>query len=308
MQGLELAENYYNHYGRPMILEKFNDYKSRIAVGLVGDGSECFGFDDEFSRDHDWGPSFCLWLTKKDYQIIGTALQTEIDKLPQDFAGYGPRQVSAYGDKRVGVFETGSFYQRFIGLDRLPASLDEWLRIPEDALAVCTNGKVFYDQLGEFTRFRNGLKEFYPDDVRLKKIAARCMSIAQFGQYNFRRCVIRQEYVAANYAQAKFCSDVISLVFLLNREYKPFFKWMHRAMRCLPILGEYVYTAVHGIVTTTDHDQKYSLIEEICTALRGEFQCQGLSDSASDFLLDHGPLIQQKIENPNLRARNILVG
>jgi hypothetical protein len=79
-------------------------------------------------------------------------------------------------------------------------------------------------------------------------------------------------------------------------------------MRCLPILGEYVYTAVHGIVTTTDHDQKYSLIEEICTALRGEFQCQGLSDSASDFLLDHGPLIQQKIENPNLRARNILVG
>lgn len=308
MQGLELAEKYYAHYGRPMILEKFNEYGSRIAVGLVGDGSECYGFDDAFSRDHDWGPSFCLWLTNNDYQLIGTALQAEVDKLPRDFAGYGPRQVSAYGDNRVGVFETGIFYHRFIGLARPPASLDEWLRIPEDALANCTNGKVFYDPLGEFSRFRNVLKEFYPEDVRLKKIAARCMTIAQFGQYNFRRCVKRQEYVAAGYAQAKFCSDVISLVFLLNREYKPFFKWMHRAMRPLPILGEYVFTAVHDLVTTTDSDLKYTLIEGICTALREELMRQGLSDSASDFLLDHGPVIQQKIENPNLRARNILVG
>ena len=308
MQGLELAEKYYNYYGRPMILEKFNEYENRIAVGLVGEGSECYGFDDDFSRDHDWGPSFCLWLTDKDYQIIGIALQAEIEKLPQAFAGYGPRQVSAYSDKRVGVFETGRFYQRFIGQTRLPASLEEWLRIPEDALSVCTNGKVFYDQLGEFTRFRNVLKAFYPEDIRLKKIASRCMTIAQFGQYNFKRCVKRQEYVAAVYAQAKFCSDVISVVFLLNREYKPFFKWMHKAVRFLPILGEYVYTAVNDLVATTDYDQKFSLIEEICTAIREEFLNQGLSDSASDFLLDHGPVIQKKIENPNLRARNILLG
>ena len=308
MQGLELAEKYYNHYGRPLILQKFNQYESRIAVGLVGDGSECYGFDDDFSRDHDWGPSFCLWLTDKDYHIIGIALQAEINKLPQDFAGYGPRQVSAFGYKRVGVFETGRFYHSFIGLTRLPASLDDWLLIPEDALSVCTNGKVFYDQLGEFTRFRNVLKEFYPEDIRLKKIASRCMTIAQFGQYNFNRCVKRQEYVAAVYAQSKFCSDVISLVFLLNREYKPFFKWMHRAVRILPILGEYVYMALNDLVTTTDYDQKFSLIEEICTAIRGELLYQGLSDSASDFLLDHGPVIQKKIKNHSLRARNILLG
>ncbi|MFZ3101787.1 MAG: DUF4037 domain-containing protein [Desulfitobacteriaceae bacterium] len=308
MQGLELSEKYFNHYGMPMIIEKFAVYADRIAAGLVGDGSECFGFDDDISRDHDWGPSFCLWLTPKDYQIIGNALQAEISKLPQEFARFGPRQVSAFGGDRIGVFEIGSFYQNFIGLDRLPASLNEWLSIPEDVLAVSTNGKVFYDPLGVFTGFRNGLKKFYPEDVRLKKIASRCMTIAQFGQYNFSRCIKRKEYVAADYAEAKFCSDVISVVFLLNSEYKPFFKWMHRALRYLPLLGEFVYSAVNEIVTSIDYAQKYSLIEKICTAIREEFQRQGLSDSTSDFLQDHGPVIQQRIKDPSLRAQNVLLG
>ena len=53
MKGLELAKAYYEEYGRPMIREKFPDYEGRIAVGLAGEGSECFGYDDEISRDHD---------------------------------------------------------------------------------------------------------------------------------------------------------------------------------------------------------------------------------------------------------------
>jgi len=308
MTGLELAEKYFNQYGLSMINDKFGIYKDRIAAGLVGDGSECYGYDDEYSMDHDWGPSFCLWLNKSDYKAVGRILQAEYEKLPKTFDGYGPRAVSSWGENRVGALETGAFYQNFIGLDQLPNCLDEWLFIPENALAACTNGKVFYDPLGEFTRFRNGLKGFYPEDVRLKKIASRCMTVAQFGQYNFARCVKRKEYVAAQYAETKFCADVISLTFLLNREYTPFFKWMHRAVRLLPVLGEFIYKRTQEMVIINDYRRKSSLIEEICSGIVKELRKRGLSDAPGDFLLDHGPVVQEKIEDTELKKRNVWVG
>jgi hypothetical protein len=308
MKGLELSEKYFERYGRPMIDEKFSGFRDRVAAGLAGDGSECFGFDDELSMDHDWGPSFCLWLTKDDYQKIGAGLAAELEKLPQSFEGYPPRNVSAFGKNRVGVFAIGFFYRNYIGIDHLPASLGQWMRISENRLAACTNGKVFCDGLGAFTGFRNGLKQFYPEDVRLRKMAARCVSIGQYGQYNFRRCFKRGEYVAASYAQAKFCADMISLIFLLNREYTPFFKWMHKALKKLPVMGEYAHRVIKEIVLVSDSERKYLLIEEICEKVIEVMRQQKLSDSNSDFLIDHGEALRLKIEDPDLRGMSVWSG
>jgi len=308
MTGLELSENYYWVHGRPMILEKFGNWAERIAVGLVGDGSECFGFDDEISRDHDWGPGLCIWLAPKDYKTLSGRLQEAVNQLPRTFTGYGPRQESAWGKGRVGVFEISQFYMGFIGLNHVPVELDEWLRIPESYLATCTNGKVFEDPLGKFSSWREKLLEFYPEDVRLKKIASRCMAIAQSGQYNFQRCLKRREYFALHYTETKFCHDVISLVFLLNRKYCPYFKWMHRALHALPILGESLHLTISQLLTMTAHEEKVAIIEEICDTLISELRSQGLSDANSSFLLDHGPIVQSKIKDSALRQKNVWVG
>ncbi len=312
MNGLELSERYFLEVGAPMIAEKFPEIKERVAAGLVGDGSECFGFDDEISRDHDWGPSFCLWLTKQDFKSFGRSLSLAVDGLPKAFAGVGPRTDSKWGGGRTGVFEVGQFYRRFIGFDHVPATLLEWRVIPEGNLAVVTNGKVFIDYLGEFTTFRNKLKEFYPEDIILKKIASRCMTIAQSGQYNYMRCVRREEYVAAQWAETKFISDVISLVFLLNKEYRPFYKWMHRAMRSLPCLGDTIHkllsdlvSAYNGCVVGTVYDRKSCLMEEVCQLIIKELRREALSDSLSDFLLDHGPAVQSKIQDPRIRGIDV---
>ena len=64
IKGLDLSREYYENIGKPILMELFPEYMKKAAVGLVGEGSECFGFDDQISMDHDYGPSFCVWLPR----------------------------------------------------------------------------------------------------------------------------------------------------------------------------------------------------------------------------------------------------
>ena len=81
MKGLELARKYYEEYGRKMIDSQFADVADRICVGLVGEGSECLGYDDDISTDHDFEPAFCLFITKEDEKKFGFELKEEV-KVP----------------------------------------------------------------------------------------------------------------------------------------------------------------------------------------------------------------------------------
>lgn len=304
MNGLLLSETYYRQWGKPMIAQKYPQYEPRIAVGLAGEGSDCYGFDDAISRDHDWGPGFCLWLTSSDQAKIGKNLQSDYDALPIEFNGY-QRYTSRFGAERVGVQTIEAFYQRHIGMPRAPETGMHWLGLPEERLSVCTNGKVFEDQLGEFSQIRNNLLAFYPEDIRLWKMAARCRSCAQAGQYNYPRSIKRGDRFAAQFAETQFCADIISLIFLLNRRYTPFYKWRHRAVRDLPVLGHFVHHKIICLMDTHDFHQKINLIEEICLNVIAVFRRQELSDASGDFLLDHGIRIQQHIQDQTIRSNMI---
>jgi hypothetical protein len=305
MQGLELSEKYFTASGLPMIRERFPAFVDRIAAGLVGDGSECFGFDDVISRDHDWGPSFCLWLAQDDYAAIGKDLQQSYLALPGGFMGYPARDTSQWGSGRVGVFETGDFYSRFIGMREPPRSIQQWRMIPEVNLAAATNGKVFMDPLGEFTAFRAELLSYYPEDIRLKKMAARCVAAGQAGQYNYPRCLQRKAYPAALMALARFMEASVSLAFLLNRRYMPFYKWMHRVLRELPALGQALHTLLSELAVLDMFNQSGFIIERIekaCSLLIKELQDQQLSDGQSDFILDHAAGIQSRVADEAVRS------
>jgi len=303
MKGLDLAEAYYHTHGAPMITSRFGPFAPRIAVGLVGPGSECFGFDDDISRDHDWGPGFCIWLKADDFEAIGADLQQAYESLPDAFNGFGPRMASSGEEARTGVGDISAFYKTHTGLEHLPGTLDEWLHIPEQSLATSTNGRIFADPLGEFSRWRKALLDFYPEDVRLKKMASRCMTAAQAGQYNFERSLKRQEFFALHYAETKFCADVISLVFLMNKRYTPFYKWMHRAVTELPLLGNEIHAMIFELIDCPEYDEKQAIIEEICGLIIITLRNEGFSDSDSDFLLDHAHRIHDQIEDPVLGAR-----
>ncbi len=57
--------------------------------------------------------------------------------------------------------------------------------------------------------------------------------------------------------------------------------------------------------TTHDYNRKAQLLEETSQILIAQLRQEGLSDSPSDFLLDHGPIVQSKIEDSQIRGIDV---
>ncbi len=233
MKGLEIAKQYYLQFGAPMIAEQFPQLESVIAAGLVGSGSECFGFDDDISRDHDFEPGFCLFIPDIIDRQTAFALERAYAKLPSEFMGLKRLKIQPVGGCRHGVIRISDFYRDKIGSPDGFHDLYDWFRVPEYALAEATNGEVFRDDAGLFTSIRENLLDI-PEDVRKKKIAGHLLMMAQAGQYNYPRCLQHKETAAAQLTIHEFVQHTMNTVFLLNGEYMPFYKWSFRALRELP--------------------------------------------------------------------------
>ena len=306
-KGLEISEAYFFDVCYPALQKELSEYLPRMAAGLVGEGSECYGFDDLISRDHDWGPSFQIYIPAEDVSIYGKRLRALVNQLPSAYAGFGERNTSQYGGGRIGLFTIEDYYDKYLSVHEFPLENRIWLQMKDYPLSTATNGKVFMDNLGVFSSIREELLKHYPRDVQLKKLAAECMQIAQSGQYNFPRSLKRGQYVAAHHALDQFIEHYSSAVYLLNKVYKPYYKWEHEGLKRLPLLGIISHQALEKIALIDYKEAPEHAIYEIeslCKKLIGILKSRGLSSSPSDFLLDHGPEILKRIEDPALKNSN----
>lgn len=310
MKGLELSERFYLEYGEPMLREKFPELMSLIAVGLAGSGSECFGYDDEISHDHDFEAGFCIFLPDESVVDRKTAfaLERAYSKLPGEFMGYKRAPISAVGGNRHGVFRTNEFFMSKTGTRDGKLSMREWFSVPEQSLAEATNGKLFYDGLGETSAIRERL-EYLPEDVRLKKLAGNLLLMGQSGQYNYSRCVSRGDTGAAQLAVFEFVTATLKAVFLLNRRYIPYYKWSFHALRELSILSdigadlEYLISSGN---TPAEFTEKQRMIENICAKVISELKAQGLSSCEACETEAHAYGVNDRISDGNIRNLHVL--
>ena len=308
MKGLEEARKFYEEAGAEMISRNFGDFENRIAVGLVGHGSECFGFDDQTSRDHDFETGFCLWLTKDDEEKIGFRLMRAYDKLVKSVNGERADRVVENGFQ--GVFVTGDFYRRYTGCDGAPKTWQDWLYTNSAYFAEATNGEVFRDDLGEFTKIRNEILHGMPEDVRIKKIGSCSLKAAQSGQYNYARCIKHGEDGAAMLALCEFVTNAIELAFLLNRKHCPYYKWALRSMDGLDKFAELKQPLEY--LLTADNDKagqsvKKAIVEDISLALANEINAQFDLGVEGGFLEPYAYAIQKRIKNSDIRNLHIVL-
>lgn len=308
MKGLELSKRYYETFGKPMLEAQFADIASQIAVGLVGQGSECFSFDDKLSTDHDFGACFCMWLPEALMEEHGTQLQNAYDQLPQVFLGY-PKRVDDANHlqpfRRHGVQSIEAFYQNYVGVYPLPQTDEEWLRIPSHFLATATNGEVFADPLGRFREIREKLLEFYPEDVVKCKLSTHALQMAQMGQYGYKRAFQRKDPIATMETRSRFVDHASAAIFLLEGVYRPFYKWWNKALDELG-LPEGVRRDLTGIAQVNAAIDVSQEIERLCAYVRYRIASRGWPVGRSDFLEEVAVALHDSIENPTLRSRSIL--
>lgn len=236
MKGLKLCKRYFEIYGKEMIQSKFPLYEDKITVGLVGEGSDCFGYDDDISKDHDFGPRFCMWVSKETYEKIGKDLEKAYESLPKSFEGYA-RNMTKTGTFREGVLVLDDFMEHLLFTSKIPVSDNDWMLLPESGLAAVQNGEIWQEGDGNLSGLRSMLKR-YPASVRRKKIEQSLHLTRQMGLYNYFRMKERGEIIAAEISLAGYMENVMKVVYYLNNTYPPFYKWLHRGMNDFPVLAE----------------------------------------------------------------------
>lgn len=310
MKAIEICKSFYNEYGEKMLHEQFPEVESLIAVGLVGSGSECYGYDDEISADHDYEAGFCLFLPDEDVIDRQTAFQLEraYSRLPKEYMGLKRSILSPVGSNRHGVIRTSDFYTQKVGSPDGSLSLKDWLTIDEFYLSEATNGEVFRDDCGAFTLIREKILNM-PEDIRLKRLAGNLLIMAQAGQYNFKRCLDHGETAAAQLAVGKFTDAAMKSVFLLNRKYMPYYKWSFRALRELEKLGNLADSFEFLLTSANDSDTaetKYYIIEDIASMVIDELQNQEITKAVCGDLEKHAYSVNDFIEDGDIRNMNIL--
>ncbi|HWV22084.1 MAG TPA: DUF4037 domain-containing protein [Devosia sp.] len=245
MQGIELSRRFYQDIVAPWLAEAEPGLPHSAA--LIGYGSELLGFDDETSRDHNWGPRVHIYLGKADFVAHAHRLLADFSTVvPETFLGepIGWRSrphPAASGPDAVGAMEHGLEFHTIEG--RLQAhtglrSLDnlttlDWLGLPEQSLLAFTAGAVFRDDGGRLEALRSRLA-YFPRDIWLYKIAC------QWGRIGEERAFVGRagqagDDLGSRIVAARLCRDVMAMGFLLCRRYAPYSKWFGTGFSRLPI-------------------------------------------------------------------------
>lgn len=312
MKGIELSRRYYLEYGEEM-MRSFEHLLPYVAIGLAGCGSECLGFDDEISQDHDFEPSFCIFLPDENIVSRRDAflLERAYGKLPDEFMGYKRQKYDAVGGNRHGVIRMSEFFTQKCGVPDGNLSKREFFSVPEQSLAEAVGGEVFFEGLGKFGEIRSRLA-YLPEDVRIKKLAGNLLIMAQSGQYNYERCLARRDFAAAQLAAIEFARAAMHAIFLLNKRYMPYYKWTFRALRELPILShlaaELEYLISSGNATEEEKYEKIAAIDRVSNEIIAQLRADMLTDYCKDDLEGHAYSVNNRIQDVEIRNLHILYG
>ena len=250
MPALELNRRFYFECVRPALDHHFPNLEH--AAALIGYGSEVLGFDTPMSMDHNWYPRVYLFLQEKDNELASPIREMLSRELPHEFLGFpvdsvpspdepGTRWMEPKSEgpveHRVTPLTLRDFTLENMAWDNSePLSPVDWLTSPSQVLGTMTAGAVYFDNVGELTRFRETLV-WYPQDVWLYLMASIWDRIGQEEHLMPRAGFVGDELGSALIG-SRLVRDIMSLCFLMEKQYAPYPKWFGSGFKNLACAKE----------------------------------------------------------------------
>ncbi len=304
MQGLKLSKDFYLTYGKPMLEEQFAFCLDQLCVGLVGEGSECFSLDDDLSTDHDFEPGFCIFVPKSLDSKTIFLLERAYAKLPKEYKGFKRSNMIPADGARHGVIIIEDFYKYHTGKEYGYETLADWVCYQNVSLANATNGEIFFDNLGLFTKIRNNLINM-PKDILLKKLSGALIKMGLSGQYNYSRSLQRKDNAASQMALFEFVKSAIDAIYLLNNKQVPYYKLVFRDIERLNDLNtlkpmlEFLIT--ENNLNSDNINKKLYYIEEIASEIIARLLLLDITKAECNNLDKHGYSVNDHIDDPQIR-------
>ncbi len=238
MNGQDWCDALFHEIYLPILRNDFAEIASQVSAGVLGTGSEVLGADDALSRDHGWGPEKChLFMDGENLRDFGNALQVRLcAALPDSFHGY---RIPKHKPEQIQILTVDRLYADLTGLPHPPKTMQEWLKTDENALCFANAGRIISDPTGVLTARKSEFeKAYYPEDLWRWRVASQLWAIWHYGDYNGCRIAKRGDALGYLIGQGYFVEGVMRLCVLLNREYAPYWKWLHWAFSRLPRLAD----------------------------------------------------------------------
>ena len=232
--GADLAHDYYRSVVRPLVDARWPGLPH--AAARLGGGSDVLGFDDEVSRDHDWGLRLDLFVDEHLVPAVDAHLQRE---LPARFAGCPTRFATTWDTAdhhRVNVTTLGAFSCERLGFDATqPLGLVEWLSLTGQAALEITAGPVFEDADGRLSLVRERMSRL-PDDVWRYAVATDWVRLREELPF-VARAGAGGDDLGSRLVTARLVRVLAHLGYLLERRWPPYAKWFGRGFLDLPASG-----------------------------------------------------------------------
>jgi hypothetical protein len=254
----------------------------RYAAGRLGSGSDVLGFDDEMSRDHDWGCRLTLLVDGPDRDAVPQISGLLERELPESYRGFPVRFPVTWDPSpahKIEVATVAGFATGRLGVDptgEMPAA--DWLVLTGQSVLEVTAGPIFMDRTAGLAPVRARLR-WYPPDVERYVLAAGwqrlCQQMPMVG-----RTAGRGDELGSRLLSAQLADDLVWLAFALSRRWPPYVKWRGAAFQALAVAAD-LAGPLAAAATAPDWRRRESGLADACEVLLSAQRARGLPAPAS---------------------------